>query len=80
MIQSIHPIKIIGFIIISLAGGIALFCAIMSFVFGISFIAQHFSFGLNLSAEITQYLMAASAFISLWGAFVICCRLRYNLS
>ena len=69
-----------GFFAILLFGGFGVICAVMAFLFAVSYIVQQIGLLLNFSELSIQVCMAVSCFFSLSFAFHIYCEWRYKLN
>ena len=79
-LQWMAPMIFAGFFLLSMAGVLAFFGAVMAFVFGITFVVKEAALLIGLSSQATALLMTASVFLSIFGAFNLICLWRYKFS
>ena len=69
-----------GFFAILLFGGFGIICAVMAFLFAVTYVVQQIGSLLNFSELSIQVCMAVSCFFSLSFAFHLYCEWRYKLN
>jgi len=69
-----------GFFTILLVGGFGIMCAVMAFLFAVTYIVKQIGLLLNFSKLSIHVCMAVSCFFSLSFAFHLYCEWRYKLN
>ena len=69
-----------GFFAILLFGGFGIICAVMAFLFAVTYVVQQIGLLLNFSEMSIHVFMAVSCFFSLSFAFHLYCEWRYKLN
>jgi len=79
-ISWIMPWLIGGIFAIILVGGLGMICAVMAFLFAVTYIVKQIGLLLNFSELSIHVCMAVSCFFSLSFAFHLYCEWRYKLN